>query len=771
MQKKIKKPKTKTKDDFILDNTFEAADKMESASAEMLSYDTIQDGMNIMGLIKNVDALYLTVSLPGRIEARVSALEISDSYTKSTKEFLKSEGNSSSDFKPLKELFQTGQVVYGKVQEIVKKAKGGTKINFSLKPATVHSELHHTLIKKGFIFCGAIEEVQEHGYIIESGIKGLRTFVPLQKSAAGHVTGELIYLKVEKITADAAASTCICKELKASDAKIKKVIDGNIDYIMPSTIVHFTVSKRLKDGLKGTIMNDTVAYVNEHHLAEQLALPEDYEAKTQLEARVLYVMPLTKLVYLSLNLYQDSINQEPAYKRGDVVENAKVHHLGTGGVVLVLDNKYKGVISYKTIKSYYKGNYDQDEVLTKYAKKSTHKIRILYYDAMDSMYICTDKENIVNETVFDMNDLQPGQFVEATVKTQRREFGGYSLQIGKVKGKFCYFFIIFKYFIVYSIGIIEKLYLAPTSKQLEPKTKIRCRVVATNPERRTAYLTNRPEYMSKNSKILANLSNLRINASYLGTIVKCDANYLLVKFFNDIKGVLFASSLNTFMSPQLDSFYVGQTMQFRIVSKKDDQISLGLPDDTFAMGEICPVTVMHGLDSGLEIKISIDVDETAEEEGSGNEIKGLVPIRLLSDYMDLLHAKMKTYPMNTQTEVVCMGKNIFSLRDVEYFRTNLTKTWQTVQPGDILKAYVKDVQDDVVELMLPISNYTKLVKVHLKMLLMTAYHNANVVLAPEQVVYVKVLSKEPVTKTLAISAKLTDVWDGQMTSTAEYMQR
>ena len=120
----MKKTKSKTKEDNVFNFQDNKSDKIESMSAQMLSHGTIQDGMNIMGLVKDVESLYLTISLPGRIDARVSALEVSESYTKSTKEFLQSEGNSSggSDFKPLKELFSSGQLIYGKVgNEIVEK--------------------------------------------------------------------------------------------------------------------------------------------------------------------------------------------------------------------------------------------------------------------------------------------------------------------------------------------------------------------------------------------------------------------------------------------------------------------------------------------------------------------------------------------------------------------------------------------------------------------------------------------------------------------------
>ncbi|XP_053967794.1 protein RRP5 homolog [Anastrepha ludens] len=759
LQKKIRKPKSKKVDGQSGDVDTEI-DQIQSLSAELLNYDTIQDGMNIMGIVKSIDQLHLTISLPGRMTARVSALEISDSYTKATREFLQ-QTNSDNNFKPLTDLYNIGQIVYGRVQEVKQNEYGRMQILFSFRPSEVHSELSHTNIKKGFIFNGAIEEIQEHGYIIESGIKGLRTFVPLEKAQSNHVVGELIFLKVEKITTDKRVSTCICKEINPDNMKIKNQNEPNIDYILPSTIVKFSVSKILKDGLQGTIMNEGLtAYVNEHQLAEPLALPEDYEINSTVNARILYVMPLTKLVYLTLNL-RTSANElsiEQQYKRGDIIEAARVHHLGTGGVILVLDNKFKGVLSYRTIKSNYKGNYDQDEVLVKYAKKTKHKVRVLSYDPMDSFYICTDDAKTVNEKVFVLDDVKPGEFVTATVKEYEPKVGGYSMQVGGVK------------------GIIEKLYLAPTPKTLEANAKVRCRVLAVSTDRKTVYLTNRPEYLSKHGNVLTSLVNAHQNSTYLGTIVQCNEEYILVKFFNNLKGILYRQRLSNLLGSEMYKFYEGQTMAFRVLTKKGEQITLTLADDTFGLGEICPITVLHTLESGLEINISYhpegDYEEANEKDLEANAIavKGLVPLRLLSDYPDLLYAKLRTYTPGSQTQAVCILRNIFSLRDVPYFLTHLTNNWRNIKKGDILKAHVKNVHEDVVELLVPIRNYGKLVKVHIKMLLVNAFNSANIQLTPEQVVYVKVLSKELATKTITVTAKLTDVWDGELNSTALYIE-
>lgn len=288
-------------------------------------------------------------------------------------------------------------------------------------------------------------------------------------------------------------------------------------------------------------------------------------------------------------------------------------------------------------------------------------------------------------------------------------------------------------------------------------------MVDVNLERKLVYLTNRSEYMSKNCNPLTSLNEAKINGNYTGTIVKVTHNMALVKFFGDVKGLFYKQNS---LPGQLENMEEGQTMQFRIASIKDNQLLLGLVENAFKLGEICPINIVHTLDSGLEIRVAYNT-----EEGEEFEHKGLIPSRLLSDYIDLIRAKLQLYPVGEELQAVCISGSIFSLRDVKYFSEKLTKNWKSLNIGDILKSYVKDVNDDVVEIMVPLQGYTKPVKVHLKMMLLNAFNNENIELSPDQVVYVKILGKEESTRTITVSAKLTDVWDGKMSSTADFVER
>lgn len=79
-----------------------------------------------------------------------------------------------------------------------------------------------------------------------------------------------------------------------------------------------------------------VGYIHKDHLSALWDTPEDYSVGDELLARVLYVLPTVKFVYLSLKkeLCNSEVNCAPpdSLKVGNIVKKAKVS-LNLGGIV------------------------------------------------------------------------------------------------------------------------------------------------------------------------------------------------------------------------------------------------------------------------------------------------------------------------------------------------------------------------------------------------------------------------------------------------------
>lgn len=415
--------------------------EIETVSAELLSHRTITEGMIVLGAIKEIHSTYVTVALPGRLYGHVSVTAISKSYLNIVNMYVNDVKNENDfdDYKNIENLFEIGQIVCVKVTQIdVADDTTNTRyrINLSMSPADINTDMVHSQIDEGLWMPAAVESVEDHGYVMETGVKNLRGFL-----AEGDVfetnlgVGEVAFCRIKKAKVSSNASTAMFSTHNPAARKLKMHDDLKTTFILPSTIVKFKITKILKDGIQGTINNGLfTAYINEHQLSAPLASPEDYAVDSVHNARVLYVMPITKLVYLSLNLKETIISVlDETIKIGDIIDNARVVRNGTCGLILRMNGNVKGIISLKTIRVGVT-NFDTDDLMAKYYKNSAHRVRVIGCDPIDSAYICSLEEKVLNEKYFAMDDVAVGDFVDAKISTALGD-GGYFVRVGKLAGK------------------------------------------------------------------------------------------------------------------------------------------------------------------------------------------------------------------------------------------------------------------------------------------------------------------------------------------------
>lgn len=783
---KSKKPKLNKKEREAVraDKTEQSAKlptKIEAVSAELLSFRTIREGMVIMGCIKSIESTSISVALPGRIIGKVAVTAISRSYVTTVRRFIddksKAEANDSdndneeddiqnkiteNDYRPIDKLFKIGQIVCVKVIG-VKIAKSRATIDLSMQPNAVHTNYEHTDVKKGMILSVALAERGDHGFVIETGIANLRGFLPDEKiseSEREHLAiGGVYFCRVDSVKSSQAASTAIFKlHLDTESRKLKETSEPNVNHILPGTLAKFKVSKIMKDGLQGSLFNgNLIGYINEHQLGttageKQFARPKDFENGNELLARVLYVMPLTKLVYLSLYL-QDLFNvssrdvegADQIIATGTIVEEARVSHIGTGGVVLRLGGKAKGVISFRSMRVNIKANFDMDEILAKYSTNSTHKVRILHYDPIDLLHVCSVDPKVLNEKYYSSDDMNVGDFVDAVIKREIIKDGRYEVSVGAAR------------------GYIDAMHLAPSTsaKQLKPNQRLRCRVVCKSVNKNDLYLTNRKEYMQDKAPILMSAENLKVDDRvYLGTVKHAVRDGWVVEFFNYVRGMVYRNLLNESELSAAQRFCDGQVAKFTIkqLDKRQSglRIVLGLADFLVHVGVVNDGKVTEVQTTGLGVAIV------------ARNSNGIVPIMYLSDYPSLVHAVHQSYRCNDDVQVIGVSRTCYSIRDVNNAidqSVTTVKTFKELKVGNVIPAFIKNVHDDIIEveclLKKPINE-----RIHAKMLLENYANAGDINLVPDQKIFVSILAKNTELKTLTCSAKLHDVWNGDFGQTA-----
>lgn len=452
-KKRKEKLNKRQRDDKRIQENEEKEERIEAVSAELLNIRTITEGMLIMGAITKIEATHLLVSLPGHLTGSVLVTAISKPYVDIVNRYVhEAVDDNVQGYKTLEQMFRLGQIVCVRVMEIQtgttsSAEAGNSKLNIvlSMNPVDLQTEFHHNTVSKDAILVAAIESIEDHGYALDTGIKNLRGFLPSSSADDDGVkdfgVGEIVFCKVSKVTKAQAASTIICQAIDTlDDRRVKATADANLSHILPSSIVDFKITKVLVDGAQGTIMNETfTAYVNEHQLGTVAASPDQLEVDAVVEARILYVMPLTKLVYLSLNLCESfrmgGVGDDSKLRIGTIIERARVTRIGTGGLIMKLGEHDKGLISFKSLRIGYSRNFDQDELMAKYHKNSYHRVRVTGYDALDSLFICTNNEEVIKEKFYTINDVQVADYVDAKI-IHSLDDGGFFVRVGHIKGQF-----------------------------------------------------------------------------------------------------------------------------------------------------------------------------------------------------------------------------------------------------------------------------------------------------------------------------------------------
>lgn len=736
---------------------------IDAISAERLSFRTIREGMKVFGCITAIKSTSLDITLPGRINGTVQVASISQAYVTMAKKFLENEIEES-EYNTLADIFRIGQVVCAKVAKIDSASK--VNVELSLQPHDIQADFKHNTVKKNMILSVAIAERQEHGYVIETGIKNLRGFLPAKTTGDAPddavSVGGVYFCRVAKITVTSSASTATFALASETEARVLRFTAVNVDHILPGCVAQFTVKKLLKDGLQGDIFDGSLsACINEHQLGfaesgnpRQL---KDFKVDSVLKARILYIMPMSKIAYLSLNL-QDQLdvnttiksetsNQRKIYSAGTLIEEAVVSHIRAGNIVIKLP-KAKGVISVRSIKADIKANFDSEVVLSNYPKGSVHKVRVLHYDPIDSIHVCSVDKKIINEKHFSLGDVNTGDIVTAKVQIKLKD-GRYAIRIGKIK------------------GFIHPLYLSkktPANK-LEPNSLLRCRIVCKNPEKKELFVTNIKELMEGDSKILTAQSKLIIEEKHLGLVKRCMTDGWLIEFFDYMTGMIYRNQLTPSELSTAERFFDGQIVNVIIKSVRKDgdnkRISLGLSDFVTDIAAVHRGKITAIQPTGLDVAFLL-----------ANMI-GFVPIMYLSDFPSLVHGLYHAYRCNDDIEAIGVAQNCYSIRDVnDNFGNPINvKTFGELNAGDIIPAYVKNVKGDVVQVYCFLKNIKTTFSIHLKMFVENYERASDITLVPDQKIFVKVLSKHSASKSLTLTAKLSDVWPGDFLQTANITKK
>lgn len=502
-------------------------DKAQIICAETLSLSVLQNGVLLLGRIKDIYETKVIVSLPAKMYGFVMACHISVPYNKCLQAYVDDEIE---EIQNISSLFQKGEYVVVKVIQVTTDNK--KQVMLSMMPQDINKEFNISKVQKGAVLRGAIESKEDHGYVIDLGIKDCHAFMPLNMvdESCNLAVGQVIWCTVTK--SDNPNVIKVSNKIEIlRDAVVKQKHDKKtLDCILPGMAVEFNIKQALPNGIEGQFFGDITGYI----LRTQVDLVKGKKPHMgeKIKAHLLYVLPTTKLPFFTMKkIFENlipNLEEEKKLAVGQFVENAKVIKVTGRSIIFRLGSQCVGMMTLKHIKVDVDLD-DEDVVQKSYPLGSEHKVRILNYYLCDYMYECTDERKLLNEKVLSYADLFTGQAVDATV-TEIRD-NGIQLKVGRLHG-----FVPTIH--LSDVGLsVQKKKGAIIKNKFKIDQHVRARVLALDPERNRFILTLKSSLLDPDMEVLKSYNDAVVGKRYKGVIVSVGIR-IVVSFFEDVRAMV-----------------------------------------------------------------------------------------------------------------------------------------------------------------------------------------------------------------------------------------
>ncbi|XP_005048646.1 PREDICTED: protein RRP5 homolog isoform X2 [Ficedula albicollis] len=681
----------------------EAAAKDNVMIIGPLTIEALSEEMLLLGCIKEVTDYELAISLPNGLSGFVPVTQISDAYSKLlTKQV--AQGELLEELNSLPDLFSPGTLVRCIVTSIEKSDDGRRSVKLSIDPKKVNKGLNSTALAAGMLLSGSVMSVEDHGYLIDIGVTGTHAFLPHQKAKT--------YIKALKKGPDLKIGqnlNCLIVEVKNEGRVVCLSIDRSevaasiaterqnwtLSNLLPGLVVKARVQKLAPLGMKLTFLSYFTGIVDFMHMDPEKSM--SYSADQVVRACVLSVHPTSRAVRLSLLppfLHAGGApRQLPGQRLGAVLEEATVKAFYKQfGAVFELDD---GTLAFarlkhlsKTRKSFKPGAFKEG---------CKHKCRIIDYSLMDEMCIVSLKHQIIEARFLQYQDIHVGDVVQGKV-VSLKPIGMQVKVADGIRG------------LVPSIHLSDVILKQP-EKKYNIGDEVKCRVLECNPEGKKLILTLKKSLVQSKLPVLSNYEDAKPGLITHGFVVCAREFGCIVKFYNDVKGLVPKNELSSEPISCPDKvFYEGQVLKVMVLKCEPQQERLLLsfklsskpgPEDKwkctpkekqevkYQIGEMVDVKILKKKDNGLEVSILEDEDN----------VVAWIPMLHLSDFVAtsklLWHCLQEGDVLPRVMYLSDKGEHIILSRKSAVISAvqeqQVVRSFSEIQPGMLLTGYVRNV--------------------------------------------------------------------------------
>ncbi|XP_053407461.1 protein RRP5 homolog [Mercenaria mercenaria] len=677
--------------------------QMGQEQPQFLSKKFLYPGMLMLGYVKQIKNYALMMALPNGLSGTVPITNISQAYTESLQRFSEAQDDNVENVSTLAELFKVGMVMPCKLTELDKNADSKS-LTLTINPKDVNGDLSASSLRHGMCVYGNVSSQEDHGYIIDIGVKGVQVFLK-NKHASRYIqlynndnplgVGQCLMCKIKMkgdrmsvLTGQNRVVNVTIDPLELKNVEGTEVSDVQFTSLVPGMKVHAKVEKVVKDDGIVVEFHKLRGLIHKSHLPKP---PGSYSHAQQVTCCILYIHPLIKAVTLTLLPHLTDYVGVPTglfgkVKVGQTIEEATVKKTEKKrGVFLDLQNNITGFAGMSNL-----SDDNVENVQQAFKKGSTHRCRVLGFYPMEALVIVTMKQSVLDEKYMRITDVKPGDILDCKVKKLEKK--GISVEVHKG-----------------IMGMIPTMQMADVTLQhpeqkFKADDKIKCRVLFVNKKRSNVTLTHKKSLINSKYPVISNYHQIEVGQILEGYISAIKDFGCFVRFYSDVMGLTPRAMLSTEPIEYPEKvFFKGQVVRCKVVhvnppTKKltltfvlEGKTEFGqrtkeMPKD-FKAGKKVKCKVLKKTETGVDVELV------------SSHMKAFLPKTHLSDSMEMCDALWNMYKPGDVIEhamywhkskmplLTCKPCLLTSAENEEDFVT----TFDPLTPGMMLPGVVRNI--------------------------------------------------------------------------------
>lgn len=682
----------------------------------------------ILGRIARVSADEILLDLPNNLTGTVPITQISTQLIKRLEATIAAQDDAEEDNQDivdadLRDYFKLGQYLRTCVTSTTDDSgpKARKRIELSIAPQKTNVPLTSTTISTNCMLQASIASIEDHGLIMDLGLetadvkgflskKDIPQGIDYQDMKLGMVflclvTGLNANGKVVKLSANRYKAGNLQKSNALTDAP-------TIDGFLPGTAVEVLISQITSTSVAGEVFGTLTATADIVHCgaAPGIDLASKYKVGSKLDARVIYILSDTQTKTLGVSFLHHLLSLEASKSLDDVtiqqelalssyIDHAKIVKVESG-LGLFLDIGIKDIrgfahmsrISDKKIASL-------DQTIGPYRLDTTHKARVVGYNAFDKLYLVSLQQSVLDQAFLRVEDIPIGE--RLTVKVEKlllNASGIMGVIVELAQGL---------------TGLVPEMHMADVhlehpERKFKEGSSFAARVLSTDVEKRQVRLTMKKTLLNSSLQRWTEWSKIALGEESIGTIVNIIPHGAVMQFYGNVKGFLPVSEFSdAFVKDPSKHFREGQTLTVHAKSVDPQLKRLTLSARTVSATEAADLEAIEVLKVGQTVDgvvsaktlsdITIDLKEST--------LKATMSISQLTDGSEAKNASVakqirvgQTLQDLTIIELFPQKKSVVVSKKPSFLKAakdkTLIKAFDDIQRGKTIKGFVRNITSD-----------------------------------------------------------------------------